>query len=166
MSAKYPSWERAYVNAYMRKRYATPEGKAYAHQQYLKHREKIRARSKTYYLRTKSKVIARAKAWREKNHEHAKALKRERYAKAHEHYIAKSRAYSRVRTATGKAQAYRQKMKERHRAWSRARSANAGDDYAREQLSKYSPCSAREWPQELVEAKKIQIQLKRLLKSP
>lgn len=64
----------------------------------------------------------------------------------------------------GKTAAYRVKNRDAAREYSREKSAQITDLYAREQLAKYSPISAKDFPQEIVDAKKIHLKLKRLLK--
>jgi len=127
----------------------------------LKHKESARR----YYLKNKAKVAAQSAAWRKANPERAKMNRRKRYLADLERRRAKGREYCAARRVSGQAASYRERTRLRQREWSRKRSAAIADDYAREQLSKYSPISARDWPQELVEVKKIQIQLKRLVRN-
>ena len=166
MSAKYPSWESEYRRDYAAKYRAANSAKLKElHAEwYQKNRAKIRSKGRAYYLANRERIKAAVKAYQQAHPEAKNASKRKRYAEAHHHFIAKGRKYCATRRITGKAAAYREATRERQRAWAKARAAEAGDAYAREQLSKYSPISAPDWPQSLVEAKKLTIQLKRQIR--
>lgn len=171
MKPKYPSWSPERRKAYMAA-YCTPkrrEARRIAFRERYANdpafRAETNAHNKASYQRNKAKRIAKAKEWKKLNPERAKALRRARYRTAHEHYVAKGREYAHTRKITGKAQAARETKREEHRAWSRARSAAVTEAYAREQLSKYSTLSTKDWPPEIVEAKRLQIILKRKLKA-
>lgn len=166
MKAKYPSWEPGYRrkwHAAYRARNADKLKEWHA-ADYHKNKERYRSRARAYYQKNRDKIKAAVAAYQKAHPEAKNASKRKRYAEAHEHFIAKSRSYSAKRKATGKSAAYRDRTRDKQRAWARARSALAGDAYARELLSKYSPISAKDWPQELVEAKKLEIQINRQIR--
>ena len=163
--AKYPSWEPDYVKAYLAKRMQDPcfaaRRRAAQAAYYRSNSDTIKAKSRAYYKRSRKRAIERAKKWRAEHHDYALALRRARYREAYAHYIAKSREYARRRIESGKAKAYREKTRDIQRLASRERAASVTDGYAREILSKNSPISAKDWPQELVDAKKIQLLIKR-----
>lgn len=177
---KYPSRQPEYLRAYFRKwreknreritAYRKSRAKELAEnrrERYAKDpafRAKHKAKAQGYYLKNKHRVKAMVKAWQKAHPEKKNASKRKRYAEAHGHFHAKAIQYSSKRRVSGKAQEYRERNREHARALARKHAREVTDRYAREQLSKYSPISMRDWPQELVEAKKAQIKLKRQIK--
>lgn len=156
-----PDYVRAYraanrerINAAKRAWYRTEKGRA-----------KHKAYARATYQRNKDKIKARVRAWQQANPERKNASKRKRYHENHAHNQAKALQYAKTRKLTGKQAAYREKIREKQRAWARQRAAEASDAYAREQLAKYSPISAKDFPQALVEVKKLEIKLKRQIRS-
>lgn len=89
--------------------------------------------------------------YREANRENLAAQERARHhAKKHDPEYVKNNAERRSKN--------RVKMRE----WSVKRSFELDDGYVREMLSKYSTISAKDWPQELVDAKRAELALMRL----
>lgn len=133
---------------------------------YSKNKQAIKEKNRANYAKNKVAFKARSKKYQQNNKEKVKvnAASRRRYRAKHDHYIVKGRQYCQARKESGSAAKYRDRIREKQRAWARKRSADCGDAYAREQLSKYSIISAKDWPQELVEAKKLEIQLKRQIR--
>lgn len=135
--------------------------------EYLRNKEAHQARARAYYLANAESIKAKVKAWRERNPERAKKTKDE-YSASHREELAKkqlARYYARHDEYLAIHAARRASNRENQRAFARAKSATISDQYVREQLAKYSPISMQDFPQELVEAKRLQILLKRITQS-
>lgn len=130
-------------------------------EQIERHKERMRQN----YLENRDRYIAAANKYRVENREAVLAKRRTRYKAAHDHKIVKGREYAAKRTESGKAAAYRKKVRKETRAWSISRSAALTDGYVREMLAKNSIISAPDFPQELVEVKRLEIKLKRKMRN-
>jgi hypothetical protein len=129
-------------------------------------RDKIRAQNKQWYLANKARVAERGKQYRAANSQSIRR-KRAAYRSAHRQKLAAkqlARYYANKAEHQRKHAMRRAAKRQEHREWSRNRSAALTDSYVREQLSKYSTISSHEWPQEIVDAKKQALQIKRELK--
>lgn len=167
--AKYPSWEPDYRKAWRKHYRAIHQAEINAARlaYYHRNREAINAKAAARYrldAAFRERAKARAKLARIKNPEHYKQVKADyRYARKEELAAAQLRRYYRNHSAHLALHAkYREQNRPRQRAFARAKSATISDQYVREQLSKYSMISMSEWPPELVEAKRLQIRLKRM----
>lgn len=159
MTAKYPSWERDYVRAYKRRN--RDRISAYKRSRYQIEKPKIQERSRKWYLKNKAKVIESMRRWRKENPERLKASRRSRYHTVIDISRAKGRAtasLARKRRTPEELSRINKNLREYHAA----QSTKLTDVYVREMLSKYSTVSAHEWPQELVEVKRMELLCMRL----
>lgn len=168
VAAKYPSWEREYRNWY---RAGLDKEMLHrrARESYSRHRDAIKERQRKRYsedVSFRDSAKRRALKYRTENSEHVKQVKAAYRERKREELAAKQLARYYANHAEQKRKnAERNKAnREQNRAISRSRSASVTDGYAREQLSKYSPVSAWEWPQEIVTAKQTTLRIKRELK--
>lgn len=133
---------------------------------YYRNREKILAERAKEYAANPAPAKERANKWRKENPE--------RHKKSHEEYRAihaaklaekqLARYHDDIENHRAKNAARRKRDRAKIRADQRKNSAQITDRYVREQLGKYSPLHAWEFPQSLVDAKRAQILLKRTLK--
>jgi hypothetical protein len=133
---------------------------------YWKNRDKVRAKAKARYKANPEPVRIRAKKWalahpeqvKATRHAYKSARRRELAAKQLAYYFKNHEFHLKMHARL------RAKKRLKTRAWARWKSAELTDQYIREQLAKYSPLSMQDFPQELVEVKRIQLAAKRLVK--
>lgn len=134
---------------------------------YANNREAIRKARNLRYATDqefRAKAIANSRKYLAENYDKCRKKKRE-YVASHieeNRQKAKDYYYKNINECKQKMSIYRSKNRDRQRNWSRKRSLEITDGYAREMLSKYSTISAHEWPQELVDAKRIELMCMRL----
>jgi hypothetical protein len=138
----------------------------------------LKLRKRAYYLRTLEQHKKRRKLQYAADPEGAKAKAKQWYWENHERAIQQQRAYKATRRTelTEKQKARYHKEPEKHRAKQRAyaphnrkrflhRKKELNDVYVRGELAKHSILQPKDFPQELVEAKRLHLQLKRLTES-
>lgn len=131
---------------------------------YRANRDKISAQRKAEYAANPEPAKRRALEWRRNNPEKAQANsvvyrnanRKKLAAKMREYY------YANHQECLAKFAARRERKRPEQRAFARHKSATLSDQYVREQLAKYSPLSMKDFPQELVEVKRLYIQMKRI----
>lgn len=123
---------------------------------YYKNREKYRVQRAEQYRRNPEEAKQRAKQWRLDNPERAHQNKARYYADNREVLIRKQkdRYYRNHAQRLAEMAAHRAKNREAIRAWSKKRTASYCDSYIREQLSKNSMLSGKDFPPEMVELKR------------
>lgn len=149
----------------------TPEGRkdyrvknrdkilAYKRIRYEIEKPKINARNKAWYWANKERVRLRGIKYRKENADILK-VKTAKYRESKRQELNTkqlARYYGNKDVHRIKQLEHRSKNRPIIRAKSRQRSLEITDGYAREMLSKYSPISAHEWPQELVDAKRAEL---------
>ncbi len=134
---------------------------------YWKNRDRIRAKQKASYAANPEPAKARANAWRKQNPDKHKKLHDE-YRAIHRRELADKQAaryWGNREKHLADFAARRAKNRNKQRAFARMKSATVSDQSVREQLAKHSPLSMKDFPQELVEVKRLHILSKRLTKS-
>lgn len=137
-------------------------------------KEEIEAKEKAYREKNKEKVSARAKAYREKNKEKISERNREHRNKScnkvkRKDYLKKYRSNNRDKLNAYSNEYYRKhKDDPRHKAIRyklgvKAR-AELSDGYIGQVITQYSDLSAKDIPQSLMEAKRLELQMKRYFK--
>lgn len=133
---------------------------------YHKHSERIKAERRAAYALNPELYRKRAREFRALHLEQCLKAKAE-YRKLHHGELAelqKARYHREHEKHLAKNAIQRAKNREKNRAHSRYRSREVTDSYVREQLAKHSRISAKYFPASLVEAKRLQIITKRLVK--
>jgi hypothetical protein len=134
---------------------------------YWNNRDKIRAREAARYSANPEPAKARARKYQAENRETVLRKKAEYRTSRRAQLAAQENARYHANSETIKQkQAIRRALKrDETRRKCRERSAAITDNYARELLAKSSPISMADFPQALVDAKRLHIRLKRITKS-
>lgn len=133
------------------------------HAYYLRNIEREKSKRKRQYWSDPEKAKADAIRWYRHNPDHAKAT-RDAHKSKHRKELAKKQTVRYWRDPE-KHRLKSRKYKPNIKAAQIRRREALDDVYVRGELSKHSPLSPSDFPQELVEAKRLQLQVKRLIQT-
>lgn len=125
---------------------------------YQANKPKHSARKKAYYYAHRKEMILKTREWQKANRERLNTTRRIRYENPECPRKGHVKAYGRKRIESGKAKTYAKQFNARN-------CQGLTDFYIRQQLAKRSSLKASEIPQVLVEAKRLQLAIKRHLKT-
>lgn len=141
--------------------------KEYRAAYYQRNREAIRARAAARYVDNPGPAKERAQKWLKDNPD--RALKRKAaYREIHKQELndkQMARYWANRAEHMRKNAERRVRNRQKNRAYARHKAAVVTEGYAREQLAKYSPIHAWEFPTELVAVKVASIKLKREIRN-
>lgn len=122
---------------------------------YKNNRAYYKAQMRAYYLKNKANLMAHNREWAARNREKIRAMGQRYYL------INKARIDAHNRLAV---EANPEKKRKSDRAYHLKRCSNLLDGYVRMRLSEGTLVPSRAWPAQLVEAKRIEMKIKRKLK--
>ena len=143
--------------------------KAYIAEYAKKNKEKLKAKRKEYYEANKEKIIAKGKVYVEANREKTLAYKKQWYQDNKEQFLIKVKEYKEKNKEHLEAArkvwllANHEHVKDVKKAYVKKQIDMVSDYYVRTKLRKGTALKSKDIPQELVEAKRLNILIKRKL---